>query len=354
MKRSTKIGALLIALCMLFSIFSLVSAEAVRKVGDTNNDTIINGKDVLLLRKHIVGLDTIDDERYADCTGDGAVNGKDVLLLRKYIVGLTDEMATIPEPSTETPTTTQEPTTENDENTIIVSGKEYKLTFIDEFDGTELDSTKWSRCPEWGRQGNYCYWENDMTTLDGEGHLVLSADYDDGGILRCGAVRTRDKFYQKYGYFEITVKLQSTAGFWSAFWLMPDNIDTGIVGGSDGTEIDIYEAFDVKNSKINQAVHFDGYGSNHKAVNRQVTADVYDGEFHTFALEWTERAYRFYIDGERVSNITNADVDIANVANYMKISLESGSWTGQPDASKMPDGIVVDKVCVYQRTDLFD
>ena len=88
--------------------------------------------------------------------------------------------------------------------------------------------------------------DNDMTWVDGKGHLILSSEYDETGELIMGAVRTRDLFEQTYGYFEIRCKLQQVPGFWSAFWLMPRNIDMyGQDGGQDGTEIDIYEAFDV-------------------------------------------------------------------------------------------------------------
>ncbi|MBQ7129177.1 MAG: family 16 glycosylhydrolase [Clostridia bacterium] len=249
-------------------------------------------------------------------------------------------------------------TSQKEENDTVreINGYSYVRTFYDEFEGEELDSTKWEKCPEWSRQSGYSKWDDNLTTLDGEGHLILSADYVEGEkALHCGAIRTRTKdggcdlFNQKYGYFEISAKLQSKPGFWSAFWLMPDEIDRGIEGGSDGTEIDIFEAFDPVNQKINNAIHWDGYGSKHKKIDNQVKKDVYDGKYHTFALDWSEDAYKFYIDGKRTLSITAHDVDIAEYANYLKISLESGSWTGKPDDEDMPDGISVDYVKVYQR-----
>lgn len=233
----------------------------------------------------------------------------------------------------------------------VINGVEYVETFSDEFDGTSLDRTKWNYCPEWSRQGGYCYWDNDMTSVDGDGHLILKAAYDDSGVLRCGAIRTRDLFDQTNGYFEIKVKLQSKPGFWSAFWLMPYNIDTGIEGGSDGTEIDVYEAFSVERWEINHAVHFDGYGSNHRSIGKAITKAVYDGEYHTFAVDWSKDAYTFYIDGVQTYQLTYEDCDISRVKSYMKISLESGSWTGLPNKSDMPDSICVDYVKAYQRSE---
>ncbi len=237
---------------------------------------------------------------------------------------------------------------------IVVNGTTFIETFSDDFDGTALDSTKWKLAPEWQRQNNYCRWDNDMTWLDGKGHLILSCEYDENGELLMGAVRTRDLFEQRYGYFEISCKLQQVGGFWSAFWLMPRNIDMyGQDGGQDGSEIDIFEAFSVKNKEINHAVHYDGYGDRHKAKGIAVSADVYDGKFHKFSLEWDRNNYIFYIDGIETYRLTSKDIDISAIATYMKISLEAGSWTGKPNPDDTPSQIEVDYVRAYQRIDLY-
>lgn len=238
---------------------------------------------------------------------------------------------------------------------ITIDGKSYIRTFYDEFSGTELDSTKWSRSPEYYRQGDYCLWSHKMSYLDGKSHLVLACDYDDQGNLLSGAVRTRDNFEQCYGYFEASIKLQQVDGFWSAFWLMPRNIDLmGIDGGSDGTEIDIMEAYCASEKGINFAVHYDGYGERHKSKGTSVTADVYDGQYHTFSLLWDEEKYVYYIDHKEAYRLTSKQVDISQVATYMKFSLESSlGWTGKPDAADLPSGISVDYVKVYQRADLY-
>ena len=62
-------------------------------LGDTNHDLSVNGKDVLELRKYLVGLNYHISILNADVNGDGNLNGKDVLVLRKYILGLVDIVA---------------------------------------------------------------------------------------------------------------------------------------------------------------------------------------------------------------------------------------------------------------------
>ena len=61
-------------------------------IGDVNDDGNVNGKDVLALRKYIVGLIGEADINVdaADCNYDGNINGKDVLQLRKAIIGLVE------------------------------------------------------------------------------------------------------------------------------------------------------------------------------------------------------------------------------------------------------------------------
>ena len=56
--------------------------------GDVNSDHAVNGKDVLALRKYIVGLTDSIDVQNADVNNDGQINGKDVLQLRKALIGL--------------------------------------------------------------------------------------------------------------------------------------------------------------------------------------------------------------------------------------------------------------------------
>ncbi len=56
--------------------------------GDTNDDGVVNMKDVLVMRKYLGGLDVSCNLRNSDVNADDAVNMKDVLLVRKYIAGM--------------------------------------------------------------------------------------------------------------------------------------------------------------------------------------------------------------------------------------------------------------------------
>ena len=59
--------------------------------GDANEDNIINGQDVVRLKKYLAnydydtGLSSVDIGAGADANGDGVVNGQDVVRLKKYL-----------------------------------------------------------------------------------------------------------------------------------------------------------------------------------------------------------------------------------------------------------------------------
>ena len=229
---------------------------------------------------------------------------------------------------------------------MTIHGKQWRATFIDDFEGDKLDLAKWSYCPNWTRDD--CVWTDDQAVVDGKGHLILRAS---GKTVpyKAGAIRTKNKFEQAYGYFEVRCQLTPIAGINPAFWLMCDAAGTvGTKGGSDGAEIDILEAPAFNKSMIQHALHWDGYGDQHGTSNKEKTIpNIYNG-FHTFALEWSETEYVFYIDGEE-SWRTKAG-GVCQVPVYMKLTLGIGGWTGALDASELPvDAMTVDYVKVYTR-----
>ncbi len=290
-----------------------------------------------------------------------------VLLLLCMVAGCNSasrpEAETTPSPeptATATPEPTATPTPAEDipktgiytstDGTLYVEGEPYSLTFEDEFEGTELDRTKWAPCPEWKRQDLQCYWEQDLVAVNGDGLLTITSEYRNGAYYM-GAIRSKNLFSQTYGYFEVRCTLNTVPGYWTAFWLMGETVENEDGSGVDGTEIDIMESA-YFGKGINHALHWDGYGKNHKSVGSQTqNADVYDGGFHTFSLLWTEDEYIFYIDGKE-SWRTRAVQAGGTCQNplYMKFTAETGSWTASKlDTSKFPTSVYVDYVKVYEK-----
>ena len=231
----------------------------------------------------------------------------------------------------------------------ITFGKEWKLTFEDQFEGTELDTTVWDHRPEWLRAKGYVnYWSKDMTFLDGKGNLVSRAtpgkkkvwDYNNNcykevDAYLSGAVSTKDLFTSTYGYFEANVKLHHQTGMWGAFWLVCGDMDSSNPSDDkssiNGCEIDVFESL-YNHGGVSQNLHWDGFtGHTVSAPGAAYVTQIntFDGEYHKFAISWTPNEYVFLVDGI-VTRRINAKTagGICNQPGYMLITTECGTWAG--------------------------
>ena len=129
---------------------------------------------------------------------------------------------------------------------------------------------------------------------------------------------------------------------------------SGVDGSAaDGVEIDIIESIGNDWGACNSALHWDGYGDDHKQVSsgELYNHGIYDGEFHTFALERTADGYIFYIDGKETWRATPDMCAPCPVDGYLKLTVEAADWAGAgKDASinALPADMVVDYVRVYK------
>ncbi len=274
-----------------------------------------------------------------------------LLLCGSLLIGCggTDTAADTSDDTTTAPTETQLQT----ETAAETLPTDPNLLFEDNFDGTELNDDKWERCPEWERQGGLDIWDDEMTSLDGEGHLVLRAEWDaDAGRVKSGAVRTNGRFYAGYGYYEASIKFPVAPGTWGAFWMMCGNVSGEDFGAEDGVEIDIIESIGNDWGASNHALHWDGYGDNHKQTGSgELYYNLYDGNFHTFGLERTEEAYIFYIDGKESWRATSDMCAPCPKDGYLKLTVEAAEWAGAgTDAciNSLPGEMLVDYVRVYR------
>ncbi|MGN1346451.1 MAG: family 16 glycosylhydrolase [Eubacteriales bacterium] len=227
----------------------------------------------------------------------------------------------------------------------IVNGKRYVLTFEDTFEGSALDTAKWSLCPETRRQDIGGRWRDDLTEVR-DGNLILWAKLDEDGTPVSGAIRSMGKFEQAYGYFECRMKMHRTTGFWGAFWMMCGQV--GKVDGSavSGVEIDIIESGERARGGVNHALHWDGYGDAHKSVSKVIHApELYEG-WHTYALQWTADEYVFYIDDTETWRTSEPGICVK--PGYLKLTTEFGSWAAPIVKEELPDCVRADWVRVYR------
>lgn len=219
-------------------------------------------------------------------------------------------------------------------------GKAWKLVWHDEFEGTKLDTARWSIQEGQRRDG---YWSKKAVSLDGKGHLVMSV-LKEGDEYLDGCVRTRGKFEHSLGYYVARIRLHKQPGHWPAFWIMGDGVGNIGNDGRDGTEIDIMEK-PWLDDRVNYALHWDGYGKDHKSEGKVVEIPgVMDG-WHTFGLWWKPDEYVFYVDGKETWRTSAGGV--SQVPEFIKLSDEIGKWAGDIKEARLPDAFLVDYVRVY-------
>lgn len=241
-------------------------------------------------------------------------------------------------------TLADEQNTETAPEYITIDGTKYYLTFEENFDGDELDETKWEKVPEGPHEE--CVWRDEMSEVGGEGTLVLHGDFD-GDIPISGGIRTKGRFEQAYGFFEARMKLQDQkirTGFWGGFWMMCGN-PAGVDGSSvDGIELDMVSSASRQYRSIYQSYTYDGYGEDTSVrVQRNVKGTQYYGEWHTYAVRWTEEEYIFYVDGE-ITWRTEAG-GICQTPGYIKLTTQLAA-DSLPEY--FPDTVEVDWVRIYQ------
>ena len=226
-------------------------------------------------------------------------------------------------------------------NRPVFDKSKANLVWQEEFAGEHIDTTKWEIAGDHARRGGM--WRKTNAFLDGLGHLVLQFDKSDG-TYDSGCIKSLEGF--TFGYFEARIKLNTNPGHWIAFWLMSASVNRVGDSGIDGTEIDIVESPWRGAGKVSHALHWDGYGEDHQSISWHPEIPNLDEGWHTFAVDWFEHGYVFYVDGMETWRTYSGEV--AQVPLRIFISDELGGWSGKPDDQNLPDAAYVDYVRVYQ------
>ena len=231
-------------------------------------------------------------------------------------------------------------------STAIPAG--YSLVFADDFDGAELDLTRWQhRYPGAYQVG---YNRPEAVVQPGDGYLHLVTSYEDPTVYT-GMLRTIEHF--RHGYFEACIQISVTRGHHGAFcsnpalWALFD--DTDGVG-----RIDIIEFFGSgrKQHDAEQNVDWNAYESgrlearSHELRYRQDFGAELSDDFHAFGLLWTHDEYVFFIDGVETWRTSEG---ISQTQEYIVLSLITSTWeNARLVVDQLPDTMLVDYVRVYR------
>ena len=264
------------------------------------------------------------------------------------------------------------------------SDEGYVLVWNDEFDGDTLDTTKWCMqhgngsdygIENWGNNELESYEYDNVSVKDG--NLIIEAKREDkngkqftSGRLRTMTDENEPLFSVKYGRIEAKIKIEGGSGMWPAFWMLP--VDQNIYGTwAASGEIDIMEAMGRLPFKIGGTAHYGGVWPKNVYSNKEYFfengTDISD--YHTYAVEWTPKHLKWYVDDECYSTLSNwyalGEKGTVNytapapfdVPFYIILNLAVGG-SFDPKASindeSFPAAMYVDFVRVFQKEEGYD
>ena len=234
---------------------------------------------------------------------------------------------------------------ENHAPSFLPEDSEWKLVWADEFDGTELDRTKWDfRLQFWGERFD-AYTDQGIVVKDGcvelhrtelDGKYVspqlqtgansfdhLSAErgnnpWGQDGIWPLEPLK-EPKFVHRFGYYECRCKFQKDPEtMWAAFWTQSPTIGGRFEPEWCGVESDIMEHF--HKGKASTGNIMGGYGQQYQKDGRvRYELKETEGDWHYFGMDWRPDGYVFYCDGEEVSR---CNAHVSQVPQFILLTTE--------------------------------
>jgi beta-glucanase (GH16 family) len=309
--------------------------ETFRIIKRSGTGTIANGD--------VVGLQTLVSGRWVSAQdgGGGGVNASAATFgsWESFRLGMG---GTAPPPAPSPPTS------------------DWKLVWHDEFDGPEIDESKWSyevKGPGWVNHElqSYTYRRRENARIE-NGALVIEGRHDgyNGSEYSSARLHTAGHASWKYGRIEARMQLSGGRGTWPAFWMMPNDFSRGWPACG---EIDIMEEVGYDQDSIHATTHSKSY--NWQRAEQRTSSTLVNGVttgYHVYAAEWGSEGIDFFVDGRKYfsspNDHTGEDAWPFDKSFYVILNLAiGGDWGGaqgvDPDA--WPRQMKVDYVRVYQR-----
>jgi beta-glucanase (GH16 family) len=235
------------------------------------------------------------------------------------------------------------------------------LIWQDEFDGIEINPSKWTfeigdGCPNvcgWGNN-ELEYYRQENASIYG-GNLMIEARSEAFGAKSYTSTRmiTKGKFDFKYGRVDIRAALPEGKGVWPALWMLGANIDTE--GWPKCGEIDIMEKIGggIEEKRVHGTVHWfaDAY-ANYGGSFTGSTEGIFNDKFHVFSITWDAEFIRWYVDDVKFHEIDIRPSHLSEFRENFFLILNvavGGNWPGSPDSStKFPQRMFVDYIRVFQ------
>ena len=238
------------------------------------------------------------------------------------------------------------------------------LIWSDEFDGNALETNNWSHQLGDGCDIGLCGWGNNelqkyqaANTEVSNGLLTITTKkevFDGTTKYTSSRINSIGKQSFRYGLFEARIKIPTSQGLWSAFWMLGNNI--GEVGWPACGELDIMENIGREPKTVHGTMHYGPQWPNNVYSSEPFhlpTGDNFSDDFHVFGIEKFQDRIRILVDG--VVFFTRTPENIAPEAwpfnedfHFILNVAIGGLWPGNPDATTIfPSTMEVDYVRAY-------
>ncbi|MEE9494691.1 MAG: glycoside hydrolase family 16 protein [Gammaproteobacteria bacterium] len=235
---------------------------------------------------------------------------------------------------------------------IDVSQKYWLPTFVENFNGTELNTNNWIPGGRATLPRRLNYYDRDAVEVsNGTLKLKMLNKPQSDRPYSTGAITTQGLFAQKHGYFEMRARIPDGNGFWGAFWLFPKE-------GRWTNEIDISEFLGDKPNSVLFANHFGNRLRN--GNTREIKAAISDlsNTFNNYAVEWNDDHIKYFLNGKLMHTISRSGGDLLInpedetemylILNLALASQHTGFITNVDASTDLNETLEVDYVRVYK------
>lgn len=230
--------------------------------------------------------------------------------------------------------------------------------FDEPFSGRRLDRSQWNRCHWWAERGCTIATNNELewylpgqVRVDG-GRLHLTAERrrvrtEDGAVyrFRSGMISSgprhseaRPLFAFRYGHAEIRARVPKGRGLWSAFWLLPADLESE-------PEIDVMEILGRRPGTVEMHLH---PGAGMESLRRAWRHPAIKRGWHTFGIDWAPGRLVWRVDGKVRWRVRGPVVPAEPM--YLIVNLAvGGDWAGRPNgATQFPATLAIDRIRVWR------
>jgi beta-glucanase (GH16 family) len=187
----------------------------------------------------------------------------------------------------------------------------WQLVWSDEFNGTNIDATKWTfdignGSGGWGNSEREYYRTNNAYVTNGALHIAARQESFGGFPYTSARMKTQGLYSKKYGRIEFRARLPQGVGFWPALWMLGTNI-TSVSWPACG-EVDVLENNGSWSNQVQGTIHYSDSGNNHLQQTRLYTLPTSGDSvtnFHLYAVEWTTNSIKWTVDAVTVQTWTS-------------------------------------------------